>query len=196
MDLTSTGVIVRDAWELAVMEMNIEATSVKPHAGWAGLDTKWENRTRLAAEWLQNEKIVADIGCGLMALESFLPEQTIYLPMDVVRRDARTVVVDLNREPIPQFTCDAVVMLGVLEYIDDVEAVFDQLRRFPKTLISYNHISVNDFLWKLGLRKKHVDWRNRNSKTSLRKLLAKAGLVIVRERSIRLGETLYEIHPK
>lgn len=178
------------------MEIKLDAATVKRNAGWAGLDTKWENRSRLAAEWLQNEKIVADIGCGLMALESFLPEHTVYLPMDVVRRDERTVVVDLNREPIPQFTCDAAVMLGVLEYIDDVGAIFEQLRRFPRTLISYNHISINDFLWKMGLRKKHVDWRNRNSKASLRRLLADAGLVIVRERVIRLGEMLYEIRPE
>ena len=44
---------------------------------------------------------VADLGCGTMTLKSHLAPGTRYVPVDVVARDADTVVVDLNREPLP-----------------------------------------------------------------------------------------------
>jgi len=172
-----------------------QPAAFKRPESWAGLNTKWERRTRLAAEWLQDAAVVADIGCGLMALEAFLPASTRYLPMDVVPRDARTLVFDLNKDPIPAVDCDAAVFLGVLEYTDDVGLVLTQVRRFPRCLISYNHVSINDWLWKIGLRPKRVDWRNRYTKAGFRALLASAGLRIMRERRVRLGETLYEVRP-
>jgi hypothetical protein len=178
------------------MEFKDAAPRLKRAESWAGLTTKWQKRTQLAAEWLQDSQVVADIGCGLMSLETFLPVHATYLPMDVVRRDARTVVFDLNRENIPPVTCDVAVLLGVVEYVDDLAAVFRQLHQFPKTLLSYNHVSINDVLWKAGLRKKNVDWRNRHTKRSVRQLLAGARLAIVRERAIRIGETLYDIRPR
>src|SRR3712207_7606350 len=38
-------------------------------------------------------------GCGMMTLERDLPAPVGYLPCDVVRRDHRTILCDLNREP-------------------------------------------------------------------------------------------------
>ncbi len=162
---------------------------------WAGLQTKWDKRTQLAAAWLQDDTIVADIGCGLMALEACLPSGTTYVPIDVVARDRRTIVVDLNRDPLPAVQCSAAVMLGVLEYIDDTARVLQQLRIFPKILISYNHVSINDLLWKFRLRPKRVDWRSRHTRLQFRRLLAAAGLHIVRQRNVRFAEIMYEVHP-
>jgi hypothetical protein len=177
------------------MEPVQQLTGSEPGESWAALNTKWERRAQLAAEWLRGERVVADIGCGLMTLEGFLPKSSTYVPMDVVRRDARTILVDLNEEKIPVVACDAAVLLGVLEYVDDLESIFAQLRLFPKTLFSYNHISFNDFLWIAGLRPKLVTWRNRHTKSSLRRLLRSSGLQIIRERLIRVGEKLYEVRP-
>jgi len=162
---------------------------------WAALNTKWEGRTQLAAEWLRDERAVADIGCGLMSLERFLPASTTYIPMDVVRRDERTIVFDQNKDLIPKVDCDAAVVLGVLEYAHDISFVLEQLRQFPKILLSYNHISINDLLWKLGLRTKRVTWSNRYTRRSFAALLKSSGLRIVRQRPIRIGERLYEVRP-
>lgn len=164
-----------------------------PNAHWGALQTTWERRSVMAAEWLQDARIVADAGCGLMTLEALLAPSTTYIPMDVVARDGRTIVFDFNREPIPVVTCDAMVMLGVLEYSDDVASIFSQLRQFPRVVFSYNHVSVNDVLWRLGLRTKYVTWRNRHTRASLRRLLAASHMRIVRERRIRFGERLYEV---
>jgi hypothetical protein len=177
------------------MEPTQQLTRSACGESWAALNTKWERRALLAAEWLRGERVVADIGCGLMTLEGLLPKSSTYVPMDVVRRDARTIILDLNKDRIPVVACDAAVLLGVLEYVDNLRAVLEQLRQFPKTLLSYNHISFNDLLWTAGLRPKRVTWRNRHTKTSLRRLMRSSGLQIVRERMIRVGEKLYEVCP-
>jgi hypothetical protein len=160
---------------------------------WAALNSKWEKRTMMAAEWLRGRRSVVDIGCGLMALETLLPKTVNYIPMDVAPRDHRTIIIDLNNEPIPMVECDAATLLGVLEYTEDPGDILRQLRGFPVSVLSYNHISLNDLLWKVGLRPKRVTWRNRLTRHAFRKLIRSSGLVILRERAVRTGERLYEI---
>src|SRR5271154_6684946 len=78
----------------------------------------WQPRAAAAAEWLADAARVADLGCGTMRLERFLRPGQGYLPVDVARRDERTLVLDLN-EPsdlarLP--AADACALLGILEY--------------------------------------------------------------------------------
>lgn len=98
----------------------------------------WDYRAQLAAEMLASVKSVTDIGCGAMALESHLPD-AIYKPVDCVSRDARTLVVDLNRENAPTLGTDAVSLLGVLEHIHDVPKLLKELASsYPLVLVTYN----------------------------------------------------------
>ena len=169
--------------------------SIEPNGrfDWSRLETKWQRRTELAAQWLQNDRAVADVGCGLMALESLLAPGSTYIPMDIVARDDRTIVVDFNIDPIPAVICDVAVLLGVLEYSESIAAVLRQLQKFPKVVFSYNHVSLNDALWKVGLREKRVNWRNRHTYSDLRRMLHEQGFKVTRERRVRIGERLYEI---
>jgi hypothetical protein len=98
----------------------------------------WEDRARAAAAFVPPGSRVLDIGCGDMAVERFLPEGCVYLPLDVVARDERTMVIDLNRQRLPAIEADFVIGLGVLEYIYDLPALFRQLaRQIPQGLFTY-----------------------------------------------------------
>ncbi len=102
-------------------------------ARWASIEpdfgNRWEPRAAQAAEWLGGAASVADLGCGTMNLERYLRADQAYVPVDVVARDERTLVLDLNvtsdlaRLP----AADACALLGVLEYCyaleDAVEAI-------------------------------------------------------------------------
>ena len=59
----------------------------------------WSKRAALAAEFLGFARSVADLGCGTMTLERYLSEGTRYVPVDVCRRDERTIVCDFNVDP-------------------------------------------------------------------------------------------------
>jgi hypothetical protein len=86
-------------------------------------------RARIAASFIKPGAWVADIGCGAMVLEPQLPPGTHYIPVDCVPRDDRTVIVDLNKGPLPDLAVDVIVGLGVLEYLDDVPSFLAQIRR-------------------------------------------------------------------
>lgn len=110
---------------------------------WAGEDVKqhpgWERRARLAARHIRRRSAVADIGCGNMSLERWLPEGCDYQPFDLVARDSRTRVIDLNREPLPALQVQVVVALGLLEYLFDPLDFLHQARRAaPRLIFSYH----------------------------------------------------------
>ena len=82
------------------------------------LSPRWGYRAGLAAQMISAYSRVLDIGCGAMDLECALPEGCAYQPCDLVARDERTIVCDLNRGEFPEASqADVVTMLGVLEYV-------------------------------------------------------------------------------
>lgn len=103
------------------------------------LEAAWEARAVIAAQLIPAGTRVADIGCGAMRLEAHLPFACTYLPSDVVRRDARTVVADLNGAGIPQDYlrgADIVSMLGVWEYLYAPEKTFAALAASGRPLVT------------------------------------------------------------
>jgi hypothetical protein len=99
----------------------------------------WDRRASIAAGMLTDCPSVADMGCGHMTLERYLSPGTRYLPVDVVRRDKRTIVVDFNRVPPPLLEAHTAVCLGLLEYLYDVEGFLDKLRAgYQILVVSYN----------------------------------------------------------
>jgi hypothetical protein len=116
---------------------------------WLSLNTVegqgWDARTKQAAALLARERSVVDFGCGNMSLESYLPPETVYVPVDVVRRDARTLVIDLNIEPPPRLEVDVCTCLGLLEYLFDVPGFLMQLSHgYTVAVVSYNPADLGD----------------------------------------------------
>jgi hypothetical protein len=130
---------------------------------WAVLaDTEanpWSARAAMAAELLADEAGVTDLGCGTMNLERYLHTGQSYIPIDVVARDARTIVCDFNREMPPQTSASAAACLGLIEYLHKPDDFMRVLRGQYKTaVVSYcvadapeapqkrrEHAWVNDF---------------------------------------------------
>lgn len=131
----------------------------------------WADRARAAAVHAHPGMRVLDIGCGAMALEGLLPEGCTYLPMDCVRRDARTIVRDLNREPFPEVEADMAFGLGVLEYLYDVPRFLRRLRKaVPRALLSYHPLDRN-----IGRDRWSLGWVNALNSGELAALLRHAG---------------------
>jgi hypothetical protein len=111
------------------------------------LSREWDERAKLVADWLPTGARVVDIGCGNMAVEGLL-RGGLYLPVDVVSRDTRTHVIDLNHDSLPDSFFDPVdhaTLLGVLEYLANPESLLQQLARLGITLIcSYQLADFRD----------------------------------------------------
>jgi hypothetical protein len=166
-----------------------------PVDSWASIDTRWDRRAQMAAQWLGDARSVADVGCGTMALKDYLPKDVAYQGLDVAARDPSTLVVDLNASPLPPLNVDLVMALGVIEYLYDPRAFLGQLTAFKRSVVSYNYQSLKDWAWKLKLKPKAVNWQNHLSEAAFRRLIRDAGLDLLRRRPVRWGEGLYELAP-
>lgn len=146
---------------------------------WTALDENegrgWSVRAATAAEWLRDSAAVVDLGCGVMTLERHLSRSTRYVPVDVVKRDDRTWVVDLNREPPPTLDAEVAVGLGLLEYIYDVPALIGSLAaHYAVAVFSYN---VTDAPGAVPNRLAH-GWVNDLSRSELEAIYLRSGYQI------------------
>lgn len=90
----------------------------------------WEPRSEGIAKYIKPNSVVLDVGCGVMSLEKYLPEGCRYLPCDIVSRDERTQVVDLNKGEFPDIRDATIItLIGVLEYITDLDNLFRKLKQ-------------------------------------------------------------------
>ena len=105
-------------------QANDATDGIDSHRDWGTgkqrLSPRWDLRAEFAARFVRRKLKVLDVGCGAMAVERHF-EPSAYLPADIVARDHRTRLVDLNKATLPAAWLEEaqlVVMLGVLEYLD------------------------------------------------------------------------------
>jgi hypothetical protein len=113
-------------------------TDLERWADPARLETLWQARSVLAADLVPAGARVLDLGCGAMTLEQNLPFGCSYQPCDVVARDERTIVVDLNTHGVPEAAlaaCDLVVMLGLWEYLFKPGEILAALARTGRPIL-------------------------------------------------------------
>ena len=136
----------------------------------------WLERAKMAASLIPAGCHVIDVGCGAMKLEGLLAEGTRYTPMDVVSRDSRTIVCDLNKDRVPPVDADFLAMLGVLEYLHDVPGV---LRQFAHQ-ISRGLISYHPYERGIGRDRLSVGWVNSMNSKELLSVIRESGFRYIR----------------
>lgn len=138
------------------------------------LHSAWSERASIAAAILSDATSVIDIGCGRMDLETHLPASTTYIPADIVRRDERTLICDLNAGLVPDAAADAAVLLGVLEYVHDAEKTFAELSaRWNRIVLSYNPADLD-----AGRDRSVHGWFNNWKTAQIVAMANNAGLVL------------------
>jgi len=158
----------------------------------AQLEPAWAARARLAADFVPAGARVLDIGCGTMELERHLPSGCAYVPCDVVARDARTLVVDLNETGIPEHEvaeADLVVMLGVWEYLYRPGDLFAALARTGRPILcSY---CVTELTSQLDRRA--LGWVNDLSLEALTGLARAAGYRVAAQTQVDAVQMLFKL---
>ncbi|MDO7833797.1 hypothetical protein Q4610_01945 [Sphingobium sp. HBC34] len=134
-------------------------------------DPLWTERARAAAALVPAGRKILDIGCNDMAIEAMLTGPAAYIPLDVVARDSRTIVVDLNKDALPQTDADFALGMGVLEYIFDLPKFFREVAaHFDDGLFSYHPLEKSPAKDRLA-----IGWVNALNSAELIALFRYAG---------------------
>lgn len=175
---------------MAVVELGPGAECaqvLKQHWGVAeNFDAEWDGRAELASGFLSgNEKWFCDLGCGPRpGIRRFLPQGAVYIGADMARWSDETRHCDLNRLELPEdavLASDVCFMLGVLEYVFDVEAALQSLSKICETLVlSYCSTDLSDERWHL--------WVNAYSGAQIGSMLGLAGFSVERQISYKPGQ--------
>ncbi|MES0812694.1 hypothetical protein ABLO27_24590 [Roseibium sp. SCPC15] len=99
---------------------------------------EWLPRAEMAVSYVKPGEQVLDLGCGYQLPKQFLDTSCNYVPCDVVARTEDTIIADLNKREFPTGNFDTTLILGVLEYIPDINFVFEKLaKQSRKVVFSY-----------------------------------------------------------
>ena len=99
----------------------------------------WNERTKILATMIPANSDVIEFGAGNQNLKNYLSENCTYQPSDLVSRSEQTLICDLNKPiNINLKTYDTAVFSGVLEYVYDIDKVFEQLNgEINRVVLSY-----------------------------------------------------------
>ena len=154
--------------------------------------SRWNRRAAMAATYLRGQSSVDDIGCGTMILRSHLQSSQKYLPLDVIPRDAFTVVCDLNNKMPPATGAKAAAMLGVIEYLHDPSSVLLHLsNQYEVLLVSY---CFTDGPGAPANRREH-GWVNDHRKGEIEELFRDSGWSIMDRMEVNAWEYLWQLIP-
>jgi hypothetical protein len=81
---------------------------------------------------------VIDLGCGHQGIRRYLPNGSIYIPVDQHKRSEDTLVVDLNKT-FPDGEYDISLLIGILEYLDQpLISLSAAMKQSRFVIFSYN----------------------------------------------------------
>lgn len=90
----------------------------------------WRKRIIALSKLIDEEtQKVLDVGAGAMYLRNILPISMEYYPMDCVKRCDKTLVYDINNYEFPDMHVDVCVCAGIIEYVNDIDWLFDCLAK-------------------------------------------------------------------
>ena len=92
----------------------------------------WNERTAILGDKISERASVIEFGAGNLALKNYLPKNCTYQASDLISRNDNILACDLNKDiEIDLSEYNTVVFSGVLEYVYDIEKIFQQ---FPETI--------------------------------------------------------------
>lgn len=165
--------------------------SFPPHAFNCGdQDTlTWRQRADVCVDLLErldyaasSQGSIADIGCGDQKLRVALRARGVtcrYQGYDVLPQDPEVESFDVQRDVLP-IGHDLAVLLGVSEYLEDLDGVIGSLARQVPDVIVSHVLRQHDYYSPERLAA--LGWRNHFSESELHDLLGRNGFAVIQGR--------------
>lgn len=131
----------------------------------------WQERTQIIKNMIPENSRIIEFGAGRMWLKKNLPPGCTYVGSDLVSHSPETLICDLNKTiNIDLSRYDTAVFSGVLEYVYDIDKVFQQLEPFIKNIfLSYAISEIS------GTKRLERGWLSDFTKADLYPIFEKYG---------------------
>jgi hypothetical protein len=157
----------------------------------------WQQRAEVAAELLAGVPgrsgaplVVADIGCGDQKLRAALRARGAafaYRGYDLLPQAADVERFDVRADALPR-PHDVAVLLGVLEYLEDLSSVLARLAAQVQWLL-VSHVVRQDGGYSAA-QLRALGWHQHLAAGELERLVQHAGAVVIERRTAPDGRTL------
>ena len=139
---------------------------------------EWSNRTRLAANLIEDGMSVIEFGAGNGIMGDILGSRNPYLPTDIIKRKDGFEVINLNHPLQLIGNFDIGVALGVMEYLEDVSFTLGMLSNNVPYLIT-TYCPARFKLLKCKMLRKNIGWKNTLTVNEFEERLNEAGFELV-----------------
>ncbi|MCG9973032.1 class I SAM-dependent methyltransferase [Christiangramia crocea] len=139
------------------------------------LNEDWKERSIILAKMVRPEAKVIEFGAGNMHLKDYLPANCDYTPSDIYVRDSNVIYCDLNDdEMINLQSYDTAIFSGVLEYVYDLDRLFEKLAGSLKYInLTYACSDIS------GANRLKEGWLSDYTNSDLRDIFKRNGFEIV-----------------
>jgi hypothetical protein len=135
----------------------------------------WDERNKVIAALIPDNRSVLDLGSGAQTLRNYLKPGCRYQPCDLVRSSDDVLLCDFNAGIYPKVDneFDYAICSGVLEYVRAPEEFLTRLCSMGKhVILSYAVARPNDTPW----RRRQEGWVNHFTQAQLEEVFAALGL--------------------
>jgi hypothetical protein len=127
----------------------------------------WTERAKVAAHFIRDGSRVLEIGTGAGSLRDLIEHRCHYTGSDLEPIDQRTLVFDLDNDPMPCGSWDVIVLLSVLEYLYHPAEALRKISNTASQLVMSYCCCINE--------QREPDWVNSLTEESITAELAALG---------------------
>ena len=131
---------------------------------------------------------ILELGAGECILKNFLPKTIKYYPHDIVKRNSDFLESDLNKKKFPKINkqIDVICIAGVLEYLNDLEWLFNTcIQKSKYILFTYNCVQ-NEKVHPMVKKNRDANhWVNCYSRMKVENFFANSNSIIIASQLIK-----------
>ncbi|WP_027720368.1 FkbM family methyltransferase [Maridesulfovibrio zosterae] len=156
---------------------------------WESLCGDIDQRAGLAGALIAEKSSVLDVGAGLMMLRDYIPESCSYTPLDIVARNRKCIVADLNQKQYPDQKFDVIAALFVFEFLHDVTSFLEwAANNAEKLIFTYHQMKPNS----KRTQRRAAGFFNDYHISEIEKIIQKTGWKIKTTIAIHSNQTCFE----
>lgn len=103
-------------------------------------------RVKEISTWIdEHDNSVIDYGAGEMFLKTLLANNVKYTPIDYIKRNEETMLVDLNDGLFPDIQSDVTVLSGILEFLTSTNKLLEHVCKRTKRKLILSYMTLDKF---------------------------------------------------